>query len=62
MRNFAWITTVTFPMLNPQVPIADLLVDGVSLLTSNILEDTLSVNATLEEGHWLVGDVTTGGP
>ena len=59
--QFCVDTTVTFPMLNPQVPITDLLVDGVSLLTSNILEDTLSVNAMLEEGHWLVGDVTTGG-
>ena len=54
-------TTVAFPALNPEVPITDLLVAGQSLFTSDILTDTLSINATWTGNNWMVEDVTTGG-
>ena len=59
--QFCVDTTVMFPALNPEVPISDLLVGGQSLLTSNILTDTLSINATWTGNNWVVEGVTTGG-
>jgi hypothetical protein len=59
--QFCVDTTVMFPAFNPEVPISDLLVGGQSLLTSDILTDTLSIDANWTGNNWVVVGVTTGG-
>ena len=58
--EFCVDTTVSFPMVNPHVPISDLLLDDTSVLTSDILLDTVAVHASLSNGGWFLDSVSTG--
>ena len=50
-----------FPMFNGQLPVQDVLFEGMSLLQDSILTDTLSIQATLlANGFWQIDSLFTG--
>ena len=58
--EFCVDTTVSFPMVNPHVPISDLLLDDTSVLTSGILLDTVAVHTWLSNVARFLDSVSTG--
>ena len=51
----------SFPAWNAHLPVQDVLVNGVSLLTDSILTDTLTLHAEWNEGLWQLDSLETGG-
>ena len=51
----------SFPAWNDHLPVQDVLVNGVSLLTDSILTDTLMLHAEWINGLWYLDSLETGG-
>ena len=53
-------STYALPLVNDDIPVLDLTVDGMSLLGSELLQDTLTVHATQVNDLWVLDSLTTG--
>ena len=53
-------STYALPMVNGDIPVLDLTMDGMSLLGNDLLQDTLTVHATQVNGLWTLDSLTTG--
>ena len=54
-------TAFSFPAWNAHLPVQDVLVNGVSLLTDSMLTDTLTLHAEWIDGLWHLDSLVTGG-
>ena len=57
-----WCVDSTYaqPFVNGDIPILDLTIDGMSILGSGLLQDTLTVHATQVNELWVLDSLTTG--
>ena len=57
-----WCVDSTYaqPFVNWDIPILDLTIDGMSILGSGLLQDTLTVHATQVNELWVLDSLTTG--
>ena len=59
-EEFCVDSSFPFPAFNADLPVLDVLVDGMSMMNDSILVDTLAIDAEWDDGVWLLHGVSTG--
>ena len=59
-EEFCVDSSFPFPAFNADLPVLDVLVDGMSMMNDSILVDTLAIDAEWDDGVWLLQGVSTG--